>query len=133
MSMSKIVFEAPFLRRRGVSEADPIEATAPPLGRVPRVSRLMALAIRFDSLIRRGVIADYATLAQLGEVSRARITQIMNLLYLAPDIQEDLLHLPQVQNGRNLLKLADLQPIAADLEWKKQRARWSSVRRNIGF
>ena len=29
-------------------------------GRVPRVSRLMALAIRFDQLVRDGVVDDYA-------------------------------------------------------------------------
>jgi len=51
----------------------------------------MALAIRFDDLIRRGEVRDYADLARLGHVSRARITQIMNLLNLAPDIQERLL------------------------------------------
>ena len=49
---------------------------AVPKGRVPRVARLMALAIRFDGLIREGVVADQAELARLGRVSRARLTQI---------------------------------------------------------
>ena len=57
-------------------------------GRVPRISRLMALAIRFDRLLHDGVIADQAKLARLGHVTRARVTQIINLLSLAPDIQE---------------------------------------------
>lgn len=56
--------------------------------RSPRLARLMALAIKFDGLVRQGVVRDYADLARLGYVSRARITQIMNLLHLAPDIQE---------------------------------------------
>ncbi len=43
---------------------------------VPRVAKLMALAIRFEGLIRDGVVADYAELAPLGHVTRARITQI---------------------------------------------------------
>ncbi len=51
----------------------------------------MALAIRFKGLIRRGQVRDYAHLSRLGNVTRARITRIMNLLYLAPDIQEALL------------------------------------------
>jgi len=55
----------------------------------------MALAIRMEDLIRAGGIADYSELAQLGRVSRARITQIMNLLVLAPDIQERILFLSQ--------------------------------------
>mgnify|MGYP001332656527 CR=1 FL=1 len=64
-----------------------------PLDPVPRISRLMALAIHFDGLIRDGVVRDYADLARLGGVSRARITQIMNLLNLAPWKQEELLFL----------------------------------------
>jgi len=56
-------------------------------GRVPRVARFMALAIRFDGMIRDGEVADYAELARLAHVTRARITQIINLLTQAPDIQ----------------------------------------------
>ncbi len=56
-------------------------------GNMPRISRLTALAIRFEGLVRRGDLRDYADLARLGCVTRARITQIMNLLHLAPDIQ----------------------------------------------
>ena len=60
-------------------------------GAVPRLARLLALAIRFEGLVREGEVRDYADLARLGQVTRARITQIMNLLNLAPDIQEDIL------------------------------------------
>ena len=65
-------------------------------GRVPRVARLMALAIKFDQLLRSGQVASYAELARLGQVTPARVTQIMNLLCLAPDLQEALLFLPRV-------------------------------------
>ena len=71
-------------------EPEPLPAPPDP---IPRVSRLMALAIHFDGLIRQGVVRDYADLARLGSVSRARITQIMNLLNLPPWIQEKLLFL----------------------------------------
>jgi hypothetical protein len=57
-------------------------------GGVPRVARLLALALRFETLIREGRVADYSALAGLGHVSRARMTQIMNLLLLAPDNPE---------------------------------------------
>ena len=90
-------------------------------GRVPRVSRLMALAIRFDGLIRDGVVADYAELARLGHVTRARITQIMNLLMLAPNIQEAILFLPRVARGADPIHLRDLLPIACSQDWKKQK------------
>ena len=61
---------------------------------IPRIARLMALAIRFEGQLRNQTIRDYAELARLGRVSRARMTQIMRLLNLAPDIQE------QIQTAR---------------------------------
>ena len=59
--------------------AEPETAAIPP-GRVPRISRLMALALRMDDLVQRGEITDQADLARLGHVTRARVTQIMALL-----------------------------------------------------
>ena len=103
------------------------EAAPLPPGRVPRVSRLMALALRFDELVRAGQIESYSELASLGHVSRARISQIANLLYLAPDIQEALLFLPLTQRGRDPLILADLMPIAAAFDWRKQRRLWRKL------
>lgn len=102
-------------------------AVAPPSGRVPRLSRLMALAIRFDQLLRDGVVADYAELARLSHVTRARITQIMNLLNLAPDIEEAILHLPLVASGRDPIREHAIRPIAATLDWRKQRRMWRLV------
>jgi hypothetical protein len=77
-----------------------MERPKEPQGRLPRLTRLMALAIRFDGLLRAGLVSDQAQLARLGHVSRARMTQIMNLLYVAPDIQEHILFLPAVRSGR---------------------------------
>ena len=96
--------------------------------RVPRVSRLLALAIRFDGLIRDGVVADQAELARLGHVSRARLTQIMNLMNLAPDIQEAILFLPLSERGRDLITERQLRPIAAMTDWRKQRQMWKHLR-----
>jgi len=87
----------------------------------------MALAIRFERLVRDGEVADYADLARLGYVTRARVTQIMNLLNLAPDIQEAILFLPPVDSGRDPVIERDLRPIAAIANWRKQRALWSQV------
>jgi len=105
----------------------PAPITDTPDGRVPRVSRLMALAIKFDRLIAEGAIRDQAQLAELGYVSRARVTQIMNLLYLAPDIQEAILHLPRVRSGRDPITERDLRPICAESSWAVQRRMWSRL------
>jgi len=96
-------------------------------GRVPRLCRLMGLAIRFGELMRSGEVTSYAELAGLGRVSRARMTQIMSLLWLAPDIQEEVLFLPGTVKGRDRVQLQHLLPIAAKPDWHKQRARWKDL------
>jgi hypothetical protein len=87
----------------------------------------MALAIRFDQLIKSGQITDQADLARLGHVTRARVTQIMNLLNLAPDIQEEILFLPRTLQGRDPIRERHLRPIAAVLDWGKQRRMWRQL------
>ena len=98
-----------------------------PRGRVPRVSKLMALALHLDDLVQSGTVASYAELARLGHVTRARVCQILNLVYLAPDLQEALLFLPRTQRGRDRVILADLQPIAATPDWRRQRRWWARL------
>lgn len=100
------------------------EAKVTTQGRVPRVARIMALAIRFEGLIRDGVVKDQAELARLGHVSRARLTQIMDLLCLAPDLQETVLFLPTVDRGGQAIVEKQLRPIAAVPSWTKQRRMW---------
>lgn len=98
----------------------------PTSGRLPRISKMMALAIRLDYLITSGQVTDQAELARVGHVSRARLTQIMNLLYLAPDIQESLLFLPTINHGRGQIMERDLRPIVTIISWGKQRQLWNS-------
>ena len=102
-------------------------------GRIPRLARLMALAIKFDRLLRTGVVTDQAELARAGHVTRARITQVMNLGFLAPDIQEQILLLPRVTSGRDPLHERDLRPIAALIDWGEQRTCWDELRAARGF
>jgi hypothetical protein len=94
---------------------------------VPRVSRLMALAMRCDELIRSGKVTGYAELARLGHVSRARLSQIVSLLCFAPDLQEKILFLPRTLKGRDPIQLRHLLPIAVLPDWRKQRIRWKSL------
>jgi hypothetical protein len=98
-----------------------------PPGRIPRVSRLMALAIRFDGLVRSGAVRDYADLARLGHVTRARISQIMSLINLAPAIQEQILFLPLTLQGRDPLVFRDVLPIALLPDWRRQARAWAAL------
>ena len=93
---------------------------APPDGGLPRITKLMALAVRFEELLRQGTAKDYADLARLGGVSRARITQLMNLRNLAPVIQEQILLLPKEHSAQNKLQERTLRRITGSLDWRQQ-------------
>jgi hypothetical protein len=98
-------------------------------GRVPRVARLMALAIRFDQLLHNGVVANQTELARLARVTQPRMTQIMNLLHLAPDLQEALLFLHSSRPGRDPLTERDLRALTCMSLWDEQRSRWRKLAR----
>lgn len=102
-------------------------APAAPVARLPRIARLMALAIKFDGMIREGAVTDYADLARLGLVTRARMTQIMNLLNLAPDIQEEILFLPRNGAGKDPVAERNLRPLVAVASWNRQRTLWRNI------
>jgi DNA invertase Pin-like site-specific DNA recombinase len=91
---------------------------------VPRISRLLALALRMEQMIEDGKAAKYSDLAHLGQVSAARITQIMNLLHLAPDIQEQILS-PDIPNF--VLRESAVRKLSAVVLWSEQRVRWQEL------
>src|SRR5207253_8263977 len=77
------------------------QPSALPPGRVPRLARFLALALRLEAQLRQGVLKDCAEVARVGHVTRARVSQILTLVNLAPDIQEAILFLPRTQRGRD--------------------------------
>jgi hypothetical protein len=98
-----------------------------PFGRLHRVSRLMALAIKLESLLQQQTLRDYSAIAALGGISKARVTQIMNLLNLAPDIQEQLLFLPPTTRRRDKIGERQLRAIAKVVDWSEQRRLFHTV------
>lgn len=103
------------------------QPTELPPGRLPRITRLMALAIHFDELLSTGEVSSQAELARLGKVTRARLTQIMNLLLLAPDIQEQILEMPRIETGRAPITERELRGVAQMPNWREQRRSWSQI------
>ena len=91
----------------------------------------MALAIHLEDLIRRGDLRDYADVARLGQLTRARVTQIMALLNLAPDIQEALLFLPRSTSGRDSITERHLRALCSIGCWELQRRSWPQIGRQI--
>ena len=121
------------LRRRGSAQllnATPATQTTEacsPL--IPRIARLMALARHIDDLVRSGTVCSYAAAARLGHVSRARMSQILALVNLAPDLQEQLLFLQRPVRGRTAPVLRQVLHVAAALDWDEQRRRWRRLQR----
>src|SRR6056297_860227 len=105
------------------------EATEPVKrrGKVPRVARLMALAIQFDEMIRRGEVGDATELAMLYDITQPRMSQIRAMTLLAPDIQEAILILPQEIEGRCQIHEKGLRPIRSEVDFDRQREMWAQL------
>ena len=101
----------------GHRELKTVEPPPSNLGRLQRVTKLMALAIRFDQLIQDGVVEDQGEIARLGHVTPARLSQIMGMLSLAPDIQEAILFLPCVESGPDTMREIEVRRIARVMDW----------------
>ena len=89
--------------------------------KIPRITRLMALAIKFQDMLDSGDVRDCADIARLGYVSRARLTQIMNLRHLAPDIQTSLLNDRDGRHAPLTTTERDLREVSRMVLWADQR------------
>ena len=92
----------------------------------PRITRLLALAMKFEELLQQGVIRDYTDLAQLGQVSRARVTQIMNLLNLAPGIQEEILSWAGHSSDKPRIRETSVRTLSSEVIWARQLEQWKN-------
>jgi len=115
---------------RTAPSAVPPMAYAPKHGQLPRITQVLALAIQFQEMLDRGEARNYADLARLGCVCRERISQVMALTWLAPDIQEAVLRLQEVPGGRFPISEGSLRRIAQLPGWESQRQQWQFVHTN---
>jgi hypothetical protein len=126
-------------RKRVVEErvGDLAEAEAPdgqqaPAGRMPRVTRLLVQAHHFQRMLDRGEAADLADIARRFRLSRARVTQVMDLTLLAPDIQEEILFLPAIPRGGEPMSAIDLRAVLRAGGWEEQRRAFRACRQAVG-
>ena len=87
---------------------------------------MQVLALQFPEIIGNGEVRGYAGLARLGCVSRERISQIMMLVWLAPDIQQAVLRLPPHSGCAPFREMA-LRKIAEIVRWDEQRPEWQRL------
>ena len=134
MSSSLVIQGILRLRRHRLvqpHDAEPERNLSTP-ARIPRLARLMALARHVEELVHSGTVGSYAVAARLGRVSRARMSQILGLLNLAPDLQEQLLFLEHPARGRPVPVLRQVLSVAAALDWDEQRRSWRKLQRAAG-
>ncbi|TWU54802.1 hypothetical protein Poly51_35210 [Rubripirellula tenax] len=108
------------------ANSDNVSKPKPP-ARIPRIARLMALAIHYQEMLRTGEATDMIELSRRAKVSQPRMSQIMALNLLAPDIQTALLDLPPQSKGKPFLHEKRIRPITAMLEWTEQRVAWQQI------
>jgi hypothetical protein len=109
----------------------PSDVPPPRNGRLPRVTQVMALAIQFQDMIQRGEARDYADLARLGCLTRERMSQIMELVWLAPDIQQEVLEFPPSGAVRFPISEVAVRKIAGSLAWDEQRHAWQTLKNRL--
>ncbi len=85
-----------------------------------RVATTLALAHRIDAMISSGHLKNQADAALVVGLTRARVTQIMKLLLLAPRIQEAILD----PEGSHSISESTLRDIAREPDWTNQLAMW---------
>lgn len=108
--------------RKRITSKRPRRQPAPP--QIPHIAKLMALAIRLDDLLETGQLKDQAETAG---ITRARVTQILNLVGLAPDIQQALLDLQPTTDTKPKFRERELRQIAIEPNWSKQRTTWKRL------
>ncbi len=123
----KVAFQGEVHKRRDAARA--VRVTLAQSGRIPRIAKLVALASRMQSMIESGEVVSFQQLAELGRISQPRMTQIMSLLNLAPDIQEELLCLPEVIQGKAQIHERLLRPLTREIDWRVQRRMWARIRK----
>jgi hypothetical protein len=127
MSQNEIHYTLAFPSRERSTPPKGALSGKPLSGHLPRITRLMALAIKFEGLLGEVEGLSYADLARLGGVSRSRIRHILNLLYLAPDLQERLLFLGPRPTGPDRIYEADLRRVSQLYEWQEQRRVFEAI------
>jgi hypothetical protein len=126
-SPATVVLKARFGRRDRTASDEEDPPRPAPVARVPRVARVLALAHHWHGHLRARVARDQADLARLIGITRTRVTQVMGLLHLAPDVQEAILDLAPSEDGRDPVSELDLRRVAALVDWTEQRAAWRAL------
>ena len=109
-------------------QADRVVTALPPLRgnpkpprepKTPRVVELLRKAIEWQPLLASGEIANQADIARREGITRARVTQVMGMLRLAPEIHEHIQSMPETHR-RPPVTERTLRPIGTITDYRDQ-------------
>ncbi len=100
---------------------------------LPRITHTVARALMFEHAIANGEAADFADLARLTATTRERVSQVMKMMRLAPDIQEEILRLPPVRRPQRAITVPEVEAIAEEVLWDDQRESWRKLKQQHGL
>jgi ParB-like chromosome segregation protein Spo0J len=98
----------------------------PKAPKTPRVAELLRKAIEWPRQLDAGEVRNQAEIARREGLTRARVTQVLRLLLLAPEIQEHALSLPDMVRRPAITGRA-LRPIAHMERVGDQKARFQEL------
>lgn len=129
----RLVLKGTLFRRQGRRVELTDRSPMPPEPRAPvrrpaKVARMLALAHHLQRLIDQGLVSDRAALAGKLGLTRARVTQLLDLLLLAPAIQEAVLTLEAVDGVEPICE-RNLRSVVGARDWAAQAPRWRNVTR----
>ena len=110
-------------KQKGRAEKKPAAIPKQTPTKLSRITRLLALAHHLQDLIDQGIVTDYADIARLSNLSRARVTQIMNLMLLTPEIQEDILF----SGHKKYIKERGIRMLLKTVVWEEQAGIWKKL------
>jgi len=94
--------------------------------KTPRVVELLRKALEWKTLLDSGEVSNQAAIAQREGITRARVTQVIGLLRLAPEIQQHILSMPNMARRPAITERA-LRPIAQLEDVRDQTARFQEL------
>lgn len=130
------VVVATYRVRRAAGRVEFSRNPAPPPPVVPRsrpaeVACMLALAHHLEEAIEQGKFRNRIDVARRLGIVDSRVTQILSLCHLAPDIQEDVLFF-EVTRGADLFSETELRKVARLLDWDEQCRAYARLRPGVG-
>lgn len=93
-----------------------------------RIARQVALAFALRRRVESGEFDDFASMARALGFTRARITQLMDLLLIAPEVLEEILFLELPAGAQPVSERALREALCRSVEWREQRRVWEGLK-----